>query len=89
MIFRGINIMKIKHLIKELLEFNPNADITTSIAEDISLSYIISRGGQKEYDKHTTPQVFIEPVDCLCCKHYDHCEKSNNVCDDFQLEEIS
>ena len=47
------------------------------------------RGGQNEYDKHTTPQVFIEPVDCLCCKHYHHCEKSNNVCDDFQLEGIS
>lgn len=47
--------MKVKELIKELKEFNPNADVTLTTSEDIILSYI-DWGGQimkKQQNKYS------------------------------------
>lgn len=51
--------MKIKELIKELKEFNQEADITLTTSETITLSCICSDGGTKK----DTKQVFIEGED--------------------------
>lgn len=51
--------MKIKELIKELKEFNQEADITLTTSETITLSWISSEGGTKK----DTKQVFIEGED--------------------------
>ena len=52
--------MMVSDLIDELKHFNPYAEITLTYSEDILLSYV-DRGGQ--YNKRTTPIVFIEPCD--------------------------
>ena len=51
--------MKVKELIKELQEYNPEADITLTTSETITLSYICSDGGTKKDSK----QIFIEGED--------------------------
>ena len=79
--------MKVKNLIKQLQSFNPNANVTTSISEDIALSYITGGGRNQEYAQTNTPIIFIEPVDCLCCHNYDNCEHPAEVCEKFILEE--
>lgn len=78
--------MKVSKLIEILSSFNQDADITTSIAEDIAISYVT---GNDEYTEKNTPQLFIEPVDCLCCHNYDTCKTHDNgICNEFILEEI-
>ena len=57
--------MKVKELIKELKEFNPNANISLTTSEDIILSYIDWGGADNE---KTTKQVFIEPCDAIADK---------------------
>ena len=52
--------MKIKHLITELEEYNPEAEITTPYSENICLSYISKDSQGNELNKQTTMQVFIE-----------------------------
>ena len=79
--------MKVNKLIELLQAFNPNANVTTSISEDIALSYITGGGRNQEYDRTNTPIIFIEPVDCLCCRNYDNCEHPAEVCEEFILEE--
>ena len=79
--------MKNYKLIELLQAFNPNANVTTSISEDIALSYITGGGRNQEYDKKDTPVIFIEPVYCLCCHNYDNCEHPAEVCEKFILEE--
>jgi len=63
--------LKIKRLIELLKDFNPEADITTPISEDICLSYV-SCNGMDELTKKTTKQVFIEPTDScpICTNNY-------------------
>ena len=53
--------MKIIQLINELLQFNPNADISLVDSEDICLSWIADDG--KESGKKETMKVFIEGTD--------------------------
>lgn len=61
--------MKVKELIRELEEYNMDADITTSISEDIGIAYVCS-DGINPFTKKTTPQLFIEPMDsCPICPH--------------------
>ena len=55
--------MKIKDLIKELEQYNPEADITLTISEDITISYICEDLQGNELTKKTTMQVFIEGCD--------------------------
>ena len=63
-------ILKIKELIHELKQYNPDADISTPISEDIGISYICKSNDEIEYGKMDTPQVFIEPTDtCPVCNH--------------------
>lgn len=46
-----------------------DADITTSISEDICIAYL-SNNGTDELTKKTTTQIFIEPTDsCPLCEH--------------------
>ena len=52
--------MKVKNLIKELKEYNPEADITLTTSETIILSYISEDEGET---KKTTKQIFIEGDD--------------------------
>lgn len=60
--------MLVKELIKELAEFNLEADVSLIDAEDICISYISTDGATKE----TTKQVFIEGADlCQTCYYYD------------------
>ena len=80
--------MKNSKLIEVLQSFNQDANVTTSIAEDIGISYI-SESGEEYYTTKDTPVIFIEPVDCLCCRNYDTCENHDkSVCEKFVLEEI-
>jgi len=58
--------MKVKELITELLEFNLNAEVTLTTSEDIQLSYI-NGTGDNEFDKASSPVVFIEG-----CNKYDY-----------------
>ena len=51
--------MKVKELIKELKDFNQEAEVVTPTSETILLSYIANDGGTKD----TTKIVFIEGVD--------------------------
>lgn len=75
--------MKVKELIKELLEFDMDADVTTSISEDICISYISKSTEDVEYTEKTTPQVFIEPTDnCpICDYNYMNEEEEVRWCD--------
>lgn len=60
--------MKVKQLIKELKEFNPNADVSLTTCNDINVSYISSGGATKE----TTKQIFIEEENtCESCAFHD------------------
>lgn len=55
--------MKIKELINELKEYNPEADITLECSEDIIISYIDTDLKGRPCSKKNTPQCFIEPID--------------------------
>ena len=47
-----------------------DADVTTSISEDICIAYVSGNEDTVEYTKKTTPQVFIEPTDsCPVCEY--------------------
>lgn len=60
--------MKVKELIKKLKEYNPDADVSLTTSEEITLGYIFKTEDGKEYTKETTKQVFIEPCDeCPSC----------------------
>lgn len=48
--------MKNKELIKVLKGFNPEADVSLTTCEEITVSYICKDGATKE----TTKQIFIE-----------------------------
>ena len=76
--------MKCNKLIKILQEFNPNADVTTPISEDICISYITDDG---EFDKSSTPFIFIEPADtCQTCSWYNdsYCDFYGEECADVE-----
>ena len=64
--------MKISDFIKELSKYNPNADITLTTSETISLSYICKDQNGNEFSPNDTPIVFIEPADCCieCTSEY-------------------
>lgn len=60
--------MRCDKLIEELKEFNPLADISLTVSEDICLSYISSDGTE---NKSTAKHIFIEPTDsCMNCSHH-------------------
>lgn len=60
--------MKIKELISKLQSYNPDADITLTTSEDITLAYICKDSNGNELTPKTTRQVFIEPTDeCPQC----------------------
>jgi len=62
--------MMIKDLIESLGKYNPNADITLTTSEDITLSYISETPDGEKLTIETTMQVFIEPTDsCPTCVH--------------------
>lgn len=88
--------MKCSKLIEALKEYNPDADVTTPYSEDICIGYI---DNEEEYDKHTTPIIFIEGCDeylectseyiheendILWCEHYDRPCKDKTNCDYFE-----
>ena len=83
--------MKNRDLIKKLLDFNLDADVSLTTSSDICLSYI-SRGGANQ---QTTKQIFIEPADlCESCGWHDgggYCTAYNSKCEDvgecYQYEE--
>ena len=80
--------MKVKELINKLNEFNPNADVSLTVSEDIKLTYVYSVDG-KEYSKKDTNQLFIEPVDaCEVCTYYDddYCKVHNKSCDSVKQD---
>ena len=59
--------MKIEDFIELLKKYNPEAEITLTISEDITLSYIDADG---KYTPKDTPFVFVEPMDsCPTCVH--------------------
>lgn len=64
-------ILKVKNLIKQLGKFNPDADITLPVSEDITLSWICKDPNTgEELSRETTRQVFIEADDdCASCSH--------------------
>lgn len=76
--------MKVKQLIKELKEFNPNADVSLTTCNDINVSYISSGGATKE----TTKQIFIEEENtCESCAFHDgggYCNEYNKNCEDVE-----
>lgn len=92
--------MKIKELIKELQQYNKNADITLTTSEDICLSYIsVDPNTNERLTEKTTLQVFIEPSgicyscaseymngDTMWCSFYDRACKDIKEC--FEYEEF-
>lgn len=85
--------MKVKKLINELKQFNPDADITLTTSESITLSYISKDPlTNNELNKQTTSQVFIEPADfCeVCASQYDvsgvpWCSYYDTPCDEVKM----
>lgn len=62
--------MKVKDLIEELSLYNPNADVTLEVSEDITISYICKTPTGEPLTKETTNQLSIEPIDnCSDCSH--------------------
>ena len=59
----GSEIIKVTDLIDELKRYNPNADVTLTFSEDITLSYICKDIDGNELMPSDTMQVFIEPTD--------------------------
>ena len=55
--------MKVKELITELLEYNMDADVTTPYSETIELGYISGADATDEFDRKSTPLVFINGCD--------------------------
>ena len=55
--------MIVKELIKELLEYNMDAEVTTSHSETIELSYIGNPKVEDCSDKKQTQIVFIDGCD--------------------------
>ena len=55
--------MKNKELIKILLDYNLEADVTLTTSEDIEISYISGHTNGKKFDKNNTPILFIEGKD--------------------------
>ena len=64
--------MLCKELIKQLKEYNPNADVTLTTSEDICISYICKDNQGNELTKETTGLIFIEPMDLcpMCTSEY-------------------
>ena len=52
--------MKVRELVKWLMDYNMDAEVTTSYSETIEVSYIDMNG---QYDKSSTPVVFIDGCD--------------------------
>lgn len=72
--------MKVRELIQKLLNYNQDADISTSFSEDITLGFIFTNNDGDEFTEKTTPYVFIEPADsCPDCIHL-HYECGEGMC---------
>lgn len=78
-------------MIKELSSYNPNADVTLTVSEDITISYICKDPKGNILNKQTTTQLFIEPTDSCCnCSHnymneeldQEWCSYYDKACDD-------
>ena len=84
--------MKISDFIKELEEFNQDADITLISSEDIALSWVCSDSNNHLVSKKDTLQVFIEGRDYLeCCHEYMNgdtrwCSLSDTECERYCKE---
>lgn len=77
-------MMLIKDFIKSLEAYNPNADITLTTSEDITLSYISKDINGEELSKETTMQVFIESTDsCPTCVH-EYTDDGLRMCSFYQ-----
>jgi len=57
--------MKIQDFINELKKYNPEADITLTTSEDITISYICKDSKGNELTPKTTKQCFIEGCDYM------------------------
>lgn len=76
--------MLVKDLIKKLNEYNPDADVSLAISEDITLSYICKDNDGNDLTQSTTKQVFIEPMDsCPTCVH-GYIENDKRMCSFYQ-----
>ena len=63
--------MKNKELIKELSQFNKDADVSLLNSHDILISYV-SQAGENTWSKKDTPQIFIEENNlCESCFFHD------------------
>lgn len=52
--------MKVRQLIKILMDYNMDAEVTTSCSETVEVSYVWMNG---QYDESNTPIVFIDGCD--------------------------
>ena len=64
MICLGV-ILKVEELIRELYNYNQEAEITTPYSETIELSYIYMDTDGNPLDQRETPIVFIEGCDYI------------------------
>ena len=72
--------MKVKELIGILSTYNQDADITTPISEDITVSYICKDTNGNSLTKETTMLVFIDPCDsCPTCVH-EYMDSDTRMC---------
>lgn len=76
--------MRCNKLIKILKEFNPDANVSLTTCNDITISYITNGGATKE----TTKQIFIEEENsCESCFFHDgggYCNEYNKNCEDVE-----
>ena len=62
--------MLVKEFIAKLEKYNPDAEITLTTSEDITLSYICKDKNGNDLSIKNTPIIFIEPMDeCPQCVH--------------------
>lgn len=77
-------LLKINELISKLKEYNPEADISLTSSEDITLGYIFKSLDGEVYTKETTKQVFIEPTDsCPVCE-FEYIENGIRMCSFYE-----
>lgn len=55
--------MKVRELIKVLLDFNMEAEVTTDWSETVNVSYSARTDCNDDSDKKDTPYVFIDGCD--------------------------
>lgn len=92
--------MKNRDLIRKLLDYNLDADVSLVDSEDIAISYVCKDENQIDIPPRNTPQLFIEGVDlCPTCVH-EYIDASERMCsfygrpcrmvgECFQYEEFS